>query len=306
MLKVVSFLKCLANTSGTTTKSAKEDILTRFIDGVNSAGDNGVVSNENQWEPCDVAVILGYIHKNSSKSKKNLVLRKQIIDIQKQSSTHVVIVDSNLFNYFNAKSDYLRYSLNGIFPTTGNYFIDHSDPQRWRNIQKDLGICLKPRKTMGNHILLCGQRNFGWSMGDLPVRQWANETTHKLKQYTDREIVFRPHPADRAKKSKYINHINCNISQKESILDDFENAHAVVTYNSSPGVASAIEGISTFVTDPSPMRSQAFEVANFDLSQIENPLFINRQQWIERICMSHWKLSELSDGSAWKHMRQYI
>ena len=42
------------------------------------------------------------------------------------------------------------------------------------------------------------------------------------------------------------------------------------------------------------------------LQVIENPNEFDRQSWLERISMFHWKFSELEDGTAWKHMRQYV
>jgi len=80
----------------------------------------------------------------------------------------------------------------------------------------------------------------------------------------------------------------------------------VITYNSSPGVAAAIEGIPVFVTDPNPEVSQAFDVANTSLKRLENPKTFDRQAWIEKISMSHWNFEELRSGEAWRHIRNYI
>jgi hypothetical protein len=99
---------------------------------------------------------------------------------------------------------------------------------------------------------------------------------------------------------------NYRLSTNEFIVDDFKNAKAVITYNSSPGVAGAIEGIPVFVTDPNPCISQAFDVANTDLSLIENPRYPDRQQWIEKLSMSHWNFDETASGAAWEHIRQFV
>jgi hypothetical protein len=48
------------------------------------------------------------------------------------------------------------------------------------------------------------------------------------------------------------------------------------------------------------------EVANTDLTQIENPILFDRQEWLERIAMCHWSFDELTNGTAWKFMRKYI
>ena len=58
--------------------------------------------------------------------------------------------------------------------------------------------------------------------------------------------------------------------------------------------------------DPEPEYSMYGELANFDLSQIEQPVLKDRNNWLERISMCHWKFDELIDGSAWKFMRNYV
>jgi hypothetical protein len=80
----------------------------------------------------------------------------------------------------------------------------------------------------------------------------------------------------------------------------------VITYNSTPGVAASIEGIPAFITDPIPQSSQAYAVANYDLNTLENPDLKERQQWIEKLSMCHWKYEELSNGSAWMHIKKFI
>ena len=118
---------------------------------------------------------------------------------------------------------------------------------------------------------------------------------------------MRGHPGDK-NAINYLSQqdVDWTLSTNEKINQDFKNAWATITYNSSPGVASAIEGIPLFVTDNTPKISQAFDVANTDLSQIENPKMFERQHWIEKLSMSHWKFEEISNGSAWKHMRNFI
>jgi hypothetical protein len=71
-------------------------------------------------------------------------------------------------------------------------------------------------------------------------------------------------------------------------------------------VASLIEGIPTFLTDPKPEHSQTFGIANTDLSKIENPIMSDRQQWVEKLAMCHWNFEELRSGEAWEFFRQYV
>jgi len=97
-----------------------------------------------------------------------------------------------------------------------------------------------------------------------------------------------------------------HLSTNEKLVDDLRNAWATVVYNSSPSVASIIEGIPAFITDTLPKHSQTYEVANTDLSLLENPKMPDRQVWIEKISMCHWNFEELRSGEAWQFFKKYI
>ena len=292
----------------------KIDILRYFSDGVKITGDVVIDSNDYNYIPSDVAVIQGWLGYNAG-SSPHLNLRRAVIDNQIKQNKFVITADSNLFLYANTTNHphhYLRYSFNGVFPNTGIYCDTTVDPQRWQQISRDLNISLKDYRTQGNHILLCLQRNEGWSMGSVNIQDWAISTINKIRQYTDRPIVIRPHPGD--KQSKLIltpRHPQCRIplsknitiSSNESLLDDLKDCWAAVNYNSSPVVGAAIEGVPIFVADKA--KSQCAEIAN-DLENIENPTLYDRQRWAERISMFHWKFDELKNGSCWQHMKRFI
>jgi hypothetical protein len=258
---------------------------------------------------CDVALIQGFVHEHG-KSAPHLQLRQDAVDLQKKNNRRSLIVDSNLFLYAdpNNTKTYLRYSFDGVFPTTGFYFDRDIDPTRWFKISRDLNISLKPWRAQGEHILICLQRHGGWSMGGLSVQTWLDQTITQIRQHNrKRQIVVRTHPGD--KKIKSILKIygkGVHLSVNEKLSDDLKNAWATVVYNSSPSIASIIEGIPAFVTDPNPQRSQSYKIANTDLSRLENPEMPDRQAWIERISMCHWNFEELRSGTAWNFFKRYI
>lgn len=302
-MKVISYLKAVPPRNK---NPEKEEVLRRFVEGVKKHGDEGHASIQSNWTASDVAVLQGFVHANSG-TAPHLQLRRNVLQNQKSINKHTCIIDSNLFLYADPGNSkrYLRYSFDGVFPTTGNYFWDIPDPNRWTKISNDLGITLKDWQTKGKHILICTQRNGGWSMGGVDVVKWVTETVDFLRQHTDRPIIVRGHPGDK-KANFYLANRGWKISTNNNILQDFYKAHAVITYNSSPGVAAAIEGIPVFVTDPNPEVSQAYEVANTSLADIENPQVFDRQNWIEKISMCHWNFSELTNGEAWAHIREYV
>lgn len=284
-------------------------ILDNFISGVNASGDTGIAHRGSNIIPCDVALIQGFVHEHG-KTAPHLILRQNAVETQKKIGKRSLIVDSNLFLYADSGNTkrYLRYSFDGVFPTTGFYFDKEVDPTRWTKISQALNLGLKPWRSTGTHILICTQRNGGWSMRGLDVMTWLDQTITTIRQYSrKRPIIVRTHPGDKkARNYIKINHKNVFLSNKTNIKDDLENAWATVVYNSSPSVASTIEGVPSFLTDPIPQHSQSYEVSNLNLADIENPKLPDRQQWIEKIAMCHWNFEELKSGEAWQFFRKYI
>jgi hypothetical protein len=292
----------------------KIDILRFFAQGARTIGDPVTDINDYTIRESDVAVIQGWIAPGQVVTPHG-DLRTRVIQNQLQNSKYVVGVDSNLFLYADTSNrlHYLRYSFNGVFPSTGIYCDTSVDPQRWKKVSKDLNLQLKDYRTNGNHILLCMQRNGGWSMGNLDNQDWALRTIAEIRKHSNRPIVIRLHPGDKETKrifkaGKPLCKINFNygveLSHNENLIDDLKNCWAVVNHNSSPVVGAAIEGYPVFVSDPN--NSQCKEIANTDFSQIENPSLFDRQQWIERLAMSHWKFDELKSGECWSHMKKFI
>lgn len=312
-MKVVSYLATLPAKLLKGPNESNEKILTlkKYVEGINAVGDKGILSTTLQYEPADVAVMLGWVHEHG-KSAPHLQFRQHILDQQRQHGKRTVIADSNLFLYHDIKNPhyYLRYSYNGVFPDTGEYCDSNPDPAQWKRIQQDMGIRVRDWRTAGNHILLCLQRNGGWSMGNVSVVDWAADTILKLRKYTDRPIVVRPHPGDKHAR-KYIGEFakdgvlrDVVVSDPEiPLIRDLKYCWAAVAHNSSPTVGAALEGVPIFVTDPG--RSQCRDIANCDLSQIETPVMPDRTAWLHRISQFHWSHADLVSGRCWSHMRQW-
>ncbi len=283
-------------------------ILDNFCEGVKNSGDIIIAHKGMNALSCDVAFIQGFVHEDG-KVLPHLILRKQALELQKNNKKRSLIVDSNLFLFADPGNSkrYLRYSFDGVFPTSGFYFDKDIDPTRWQKISKNLNLSLKPYRSTGDHILICLQRNGGWSMKGLNSLQWLDDTIIKIKQFTDRPILVRAHPGDKKTKGFLkLNHKNVQLSNNERLIDDLTNAWATVVHNSSPSVASIIMGVPAFLTDLEPRHSQSFDVANTDISNIENPNLKDRQQWIEKISMCHWNFDELKSGEAWQFFKKYI
>lgn len=291
----------------------KIQLLQNFSQGVRAVGDNVIDVDHYGIVAADVGVIQGWVSGPPTAQHTNL--RNNVITQQKFLNRYVVSADSNLFLYANVDNPlhYLRYSFNDIFPNQGIYCDTEIDTNRWNKISQNLNIKLKPYRKSGDHVLILLQRNGGWSMSGYDVQDWASSIISSVRNFTDRPIIVRAHPGDKAART-YLDPKNpqCRIkfskrvrlSTNPRLTDDLINCWAAVNYNSSHSVGALIEGVPIFVTDPA--RSQSAEVANTDISQIENPIMPDRQKWVERLAMFHWNFDELRSGECWNHMRRFI
>lgn len=290
-----------------TKNEAKKDLLTRFAQGAMAAGDSvQIVNDVNHIADAEVAVIQGWI---GMKQAPHLEQRRRVIKAQRQRNGHVLVIDSNLFGFFdpNDRDRYLRYSLNGIFPTTGYYFAKNIDPARWEEIKRSYGFEERPWRTDGQYILICLQRDGGWSMDGTPPMDWLNQIIPQIRSHTARPLVIRAHPGSPQTIPLVRRHYpGVEISTYDDIRRDFDRAWATVTYNSSPGVASVIWGVPAFITDPVPHRSQAFGYASTDLTQLENPWVMDRTMLYHNLSQCHFATAGLVTGEAWQFMRDRL
>lgn len=311
-MRFVSYMACLPPSNKNVEKG---QILDLFALGVVACGDQTIRHTASTLIEADVAMMVGWVHDNS-KGSEHLDFRRQIIQAQKDRSKRLLLADSNLFLYKNTNNpqQYLRYSYDGIFPNTGNYCDNTVDPTRWTKLSANLALPVKQYRINGNHILLCLQRNGGWSMGGFDVVEWTAKIIKETRKYSSRDIVIRAHPGDKGSRN-YLSPNNLikkigllkgvKLSKDGSSLeDDLRNCWAVINHNSSPTVGAAIEGYPIFVTDP--IHSQCAEIANTDLSKIETPNLPDRQAWLERLAMFHWNFKEIQNGECWAHMRKFV
>tara|TARA_B100000676_G_C18046745_1_gene828518 strand:- start:1078 stop:2013 length:936 start_codon:yes stop_codon:yes gene_type:complete len=310
-MRVVGYTKVIPPGKYSNNKLPKDnhklDIIKNFIQGVREAGDNGLVYDGYEMLDSDVAVMQGFLHDRSD-HVPHIQLRRNIASNTRNK--WFITADSNLFLYKakqNAPFHYLRYSINGVFSDTGIYCNDKFTDMNWRNIQRDLGVSLKPWSiNERDTVLLCLQRNGGWSMKGKDVVSWANEKIRQIREHTNRPIIVRPHPGDK-KAPEYVKGIvgdNVRISFGEHIEHDLAHAFVTVGFNSSPLVASVIEGVPIIVEDPK--SSQVEEVCHTDLSQMVKLQPFDREEWIRKIAQCHWSFADLRSGEAWQWMKQYL
>ena len=168
-----------------------------------------------------------------------------------------------------------------------------------------LGLQVKPWKYDGEYILVCGQHDKSLQWKDMPaMATWVHDTITFIRAQTDRPIIFRPHPRCPL---PAIEHDFKHVKRQEPLqikgsYDDFDmqfdNIWATVSWSSNPAIHSIIDGVPAF-TGPS---SLAFDVAEQNLRNIENPLYGDRTQWLNDYAHTEYTIEEISKGIPLKNL----
>mgnify|MGYP003116471544 CR=1 FL=1 len=266
--------------------------------GLSKVGVEYEVLNESEYRPSDIAIIFGIYKKKG----KNHLDRKFIIETQRSMGKDIIIMERGYIN----RDAYHSVGWNGL---NGNAnFCNINMPN---DRLKMLNIDIKPWRTSGKHILLCGQVPWDSQLRHLNgsrkkgrgYLEWCNSILTLIRNYTNRKIVFRIHPEISETHPELFSFVknfkNISISRNKSIFKDLEKCHAVVCYNSNSAVDAAIMGIPIFTCDPSAI---AWEVSNKRIKRIEDPRKIPREQWLRNIAYAQWSLKEISEGLPWLHL----
>jgi dTDP-4-dehydrorhamnose 3,5-epimerase len=88
------------------------------------------------------------------------------------------------------RNETFKIGINGI-NREADFANQHVDSERW----KKFNIELKPWRTTGDAIILCGQhhKSHQWR-NNLSMNLWFEQQINEVRKYTNRPIVVRPHP----------------------------------------------------------------------------------------------------------------
>lgn len=163
-------------------------------------------------------------------------------------------------------------------------------------IKLDFGLreddFLKPWKTSGNKIMLCPPSEKVAAVTGIDVSKWISNVSEEIKKYSDREIIIRTKPKSRSER------VGTNTIQ--DALD--QDIYMVVTYNSIAATESIIHGVPALTLGP----NAASKVSLNKIKNINNPIYPNRQLWLNNLAYGQFHITEYRDGTAWKYLKEYI
>lgn len=189
--------------------------------------------------------------------------------------------------------------------TTAEGYYGHIDNLDWDRPRK-LGISLAVTAFHRSEILIAAQHQRSLQVADIPsMEEWITTQIERIRQFTDRPIVVRPHPRSP---------LNTKLLPKDIVFetphplantyDSFDmhfDCHAVVNYNSGPGIQAAISG-----TRPVVDRTSLAYPVSISYAELEQPYLIDRDRWLVEICHTEYTLNEIQQGTWLKRLSPHL
>lgn len=253
-----------------------KEVFDAFSAGIVKLGHTIVDSNE------DIAVIWSVLWQG------RMMQNQQVYQNCQMRKIPVMIIEvGNLKRGITWRLSLDHINGHGQFANTEN--LDYLRPQKLNVALKSPVLKRKPE------ILIASQHKFSQQWHEMPsMEQWITETVAKIKNYSDRKIIVRPHPRSPIRLNA-IDGVTVEIPRKiPNSYDDFDinyNFHCVINHNSGPAVQAAIAGI-PIICDPSSLAAPISE----KWENLENPTLPDRQDWFLKLCHTEWTLPELAEG----------
>jgi hypothetical protein len=218
---------------------------------------------------------------------------KTIFETAKASGKRVLIIEvGTLIRNKTWRVSFDHINRQGFF---GN--LINLDPLR----PKKLGVSLQtPPSVLRPEILIACQHEKSHQWNNQPsTANWVQQQIEKIRKYSDRNIVVRPHPRSAIRGLLD----NCKYEQPKLIkhtYDEFDlnmNYHCIINHNSGVGVQAGLASVPLLVDT----TSLAFDISE-SYDTIENPVLTDRREWFLKICHTEWLLEEIQTGLPFKRL----
>jgi hypothetical protein len=155
-------------------------------------------------------------------------------------------------------------------------------PERW----DALSYPLAPFREDGREIVVLPQRGIG-PLGVAMPAAWTREVVRRLPALTRRPVRVRDHPGTR--------------TDMPTLEEDLREAWAVVVWGSGAGIKALAMGIPVFYAFAHWIGAPgARDIAQFKLGPLRDDAA--RLAMFRRLAWAQWRLSEIEDGSAFRHL----
>lgn len=243
---------------------------------------NGIKTKENSMS-ADAAVIWSVLWNGRMQANKH------VYEHYRRENKPVIIVEVGALY----RGQTWKIAVNHI--TSAGYYghqenLDYDRP-------KKLGISLATQVIPKPEIVVAAQHPRSLQTAAIAsMETWVYNKVAELQEVTDRPIVVRPHPRAKLSLPKLPANVQLITPRKlNNTYDTYDmhyNCHAVVNYNSGPGVQAGIAGCRP-VVDSSSLAAPV----GISLTDLEKPYDIDRQQWLVELCHTEYTVDEIKQGT---------
>lgn len=248
--------------------------MSAFLDSLRAAGIEPV---ENSLD-ADAVVIWSVLWNG------RLAKNRAVYEEYRRQGKPVIIIEIGALN----RGVTWKISVNNV---TAKGYYGHLDNLDWDRPTK-LGLKLSAPATTKPHIVIALQHIRSLQVADIDMYSWLTTTLSILRSNTDRPIVVRPHPRCPMPLPAGI-----TIERPVPVANTYDSfdmsfdCHAVVNYNSGPGIQAAIAGVRPIVEG----TSLAYPVG-VGFADIEYPYNKDRDLWLTQISHTEYTVEEIRNG----------
>lgn len=271
MIKTLAYFPAQVALNGNT-------VINAVLDHVQAAG---IQTQENSWDS-DAAVIWSVLWHGRLKSNQ------AVYEHYRARNKPVIVIDIGALY----RGDTWKISVNHV-NATGYY--GHQDNLDWDRPRK-LKISLATQTVTRPEIVIAAQhRHSLQSLSIAPMEQWVHDQIQLIRNNSDRPIVVRSHPRSTLNIANLppgvtLQHPN-RVTGTYDSYDMHYDCHAVVNYNSGPGIQAAVAGVRPIVDS----TSLAYPVS-VGYADLEQPYLMDRDLWLTQLCHTEYTVEEIKQG----------
>lgn len=253
-------------------------VMEAVLDCLQAAGHQ---TQENSWDS-DAAVIWSVLWHG------RMAPNQEVYRHYRAQNKPVIIVEVGALYRGNT----WKISVNHINATGYYGHLDNLDWDRPRKLRISLATQLVTRPE----IVVATQHQHSLLVQPIaPVEQWVRDQIQLIRNNSDRTIVVRPHPRSPLNISNLPPGVTLQrpnrVTGTYDSYDMHYNCHAVVNYNSGPGIQAAVAGVRPVVDS----SSLAYPVA-VGYADLEQPYIVDRDLWLTQLCHTEYTTQEIKQG----------
>ena len=240
----------------------------------------GIQTQENSWDS-DAAIIWSVLWAG------RMANNQKVYEHYRSQGKPVIVIEIGALYRGNT----WKIAVNNINAQGYYGHLDNLDWDRPKKLKISLATQLSPKPN----IVVALQHDRSLQVDGVDMAAWLHNTLAILKNNTDRPITVRPHP----RCLLALNNLPANVTVETpnklpNTYDSFDmhyDCHALVNYNSGPGIQAAIAGVRPIVE----FTSLAYPVA-VGFADIEQTYTQDRELWLTQICHTEYTVEELRRG----------